>query len=102
VAIKQDDGGRICKGCPDSLPRVEPGPPAVALSIDVNHRKEKTQMGIPVEQQDKLIEALGIDPKEWSIGYLVEHKKGEWKFYVLLKNKQDSQLNVKALAGTIG
>lgn len=97
--MKPDDGGKVCKGCPDSQPKLNPGLPTGNLSNDVNLTKT---MGLPVEEQDKLIEALGLDPKEWAFGYLVEHKNGVWSFHVLLKNKLNSEQNVKAFAGKLG
>lgn len=58
--------------------------------------------GQPIEQAEKLIEALDLDPKEWSFGYEVKYTKGKWVFDLLLKNATDKTLNQRVRCGTIG
>ena len=100
----KDTGGKLCAKCPPGDPCTDcrHEPPVdprlimgayMATVTDVSRR-------LPIIDQDKLVEALGIDHEVWRIGYELKYEGQRWTFYLLLKNLQDAALNQRIVCGT--
>lgn len=106
----QDSGGKLCAKCPPGEPCtncdhpvvnpeqsvVDPGPLLGSYVVTVIDEKRM----LPIQDQEKLVEALGIDTDVWKLGYELKFEKQQWTFYLLLRHLQDASLNQRIVCGT--
>lgn len=69
----------------------------------VNCRSQNKAMPHPKAtdiEVDKFLTTLGLDKKEWTIGFQYIYRDRKFHFYLLLKNLKDDSLNTSIFLGS--